>query len=140
MSLTLPVSTGTVDGLIFNSLLSLWPMLRAFHSSLDELQGIEINISYSATSSFLPSMTLPATNTPPTFTPSQSPTTSSAASRKQSKGAIIGESLGPALGALLIVIAGIILVWRWRRRKVKIEESEIQWGVPEGGKRTSMWY
>lgn len=98
--------------------------------------------SASVTSAFLPSVTLPATSTPPIFTQSSTPASTSSA-HKQSKGAIIGESLGPALGVILMS-AGIAVVIR--RRKITKEASEQEWGDYERGiqkardKDSSRWF
>jgi len=73
-------------------------------------------------------MVLPSSSIPPPI-PSSSQSYAHTTTRHQSKGAIIGESVGPALGAILLVSAGIALVfWRQKRRKERIESSEWVWG------------
>jgi hypothetical protein len=65
---------------------------------------------------------------PPTSSPFQAFNTTPSTHYK-SKGAIIGESVGPALGGILFVSAGIALVfWRQKRRKERIKSNEWVWG------------
>jgi len=101
-----------------------------------DIQFVTMSVANtSVTSSFLPSMTLPATRTPPIFSNSQTPTTAPA--RSQSKGVIIGESLGPALGVLLFASAWAAVILRRRRmRNMRIEASERHWGDYERGRHT----
>jgi len=94
-----------------------------------DIQFIILTVSnISATSSFLPSMVLPSSSMPPTSSPFQAFNTTPSTHYK-SKGAIIGESVGPALGGILFVSAGIALVfWRQKRRKERIKSNEWVWG------------
>jgi len=90
----------------------------------------------SATSSYLPSIILPTTTTVPKFTHSQTSTTRP--SHKQSKGAIIGESLGSVLGVIFFVGAGVAVVfWRRKRRDMRRREeaTALEWGDYERGRR-----
>jgi len=90
----------------------------------------------SATSSYLPSIILPTTSIVPKFTHSQTPTTHP--SHKQSKGAIIGESLGSVLGVIFFVGAGVAVVfWRRKRRDTKRREA-LEWGDYERGRRRTL--
>ncbi|OAX36209.1 hypothetical protein K503DRAFT_772749 [Rhizopogon vinicolor AM-OR11-026] len=66
----------------------------------------------SATSSYLPSISLPTPSLPPTITPSSSSTVTSDTSQRT--GTIIGATLGGALG-LLVLITGILVYRRWHR-------------------------
>jgi len=90
----------------------------------------------SATSSYLLSMTLPTSSSVPKFSHSQTPTTRP--KHKQSKGAIIGESLGTVLGVIFFVSAGVAVVfWRRKRRdeRLRMEASQLEWGDYERGRR-----
>jgi len=101
-----------------------------------DIRSIIITVpNVTATSSYLPSIVLPTASTPPTFSHSS---TSTPVTHKKSKGAIIGQTVGPALGAILLISAGAALVfWRQRRRRVKVEENEIEWSDYERGKPTT---
>jgi len=94
-----------------------------------DIQFIILTVSnISAISSFLPSMALPSSSTLPISSPSQVLTTTPS-TRRQSKGAIIGESVGSALGGILLVSAGIAFVfWRQKRRRERIKSNEWVWG------------
>lgn len=86
-------------------------------------------------------MILPTTSTLPVFSHSHSQTpTISPTAHKHSKGAIIGESVGPVLGAIMLVSAGIALVFWRRRRRMKMEATEREWGDRERGRPTSNWF
>jgi len=98
-----------------------------------DIQFITISVANtSATSSFLPLLPLPATRTPPIYSYSQTPTSSV---HKQSKGAIIGESLASALGVVIFASVGTTVVLRRRKRiKMRIEASEQDWGDYDRGR------
>jgi hypothetical protein len=126
---------GTEADLIFNLSQCRWLIRGMFRLYKLHTLRSELIKLFSVTSSFLPSMTLPATRTPPIFSNSQTPTTAPA--RSQSKGVIIGESLGPALGVLLFASAWAAVILRRRRmRNMRIEASERHWGDYERGRHT----
>jgi len=108
-----------------------------------DIQSIVITVpNVRATSSILPSMILPTTSTLPIFSSSHSQTpTISPAAHKHPKGAIIGESLGSVFGAIILVSAGVALVfWTRRRKRMKTEASERDWGDHERGTSSSNWF
>ncbi|KAH7890966.1 hypothetical protein F5I97DRAFT_112733 [Phlebopus sp. FC_14] len=80
-----------------------------------DVESIVLSVANaSATSSYLPSPSLPASSAPPTLTPP--PSASATSNDDDEKGTIIGATLGAILGALIIVIAGIVLYRRRTRR------------------------
>ena len=128
MSLTPEAKMGTEDASIFNSSSSLYPISGAYCFLSHALMWRKNLRVGSTTSSFLPSMVLPSSSMPPTSSPFQAFNTTPSTHYK-SKGAIIGESVGPALGGILFVSAGIALVfWRQKRRRERIKSNEWVWG------------
>ncbi|KAF9233852.1 hypothetical protein BU15DRAFT_79710 [Melanogaster broomeanus] len=69
----------------------------------------------SATSSFLPSPSLPVSSSPPTFNPLPSATQSSSSNTDET-GIIIGATLGSVFGVLLIAVACLVVYRKYRRR------------------------
>lgn len=81
-------------------------------------------------------MILPSSSTPPISSPSQV-LTATPSTQHQSKSAIIGESVGTALGGILLVSAGIAFIfWRQKRRREKIKSNEWVWGDLQMERRT----
>ncbi|KAJ8591421.1 hypothetical protein M405DRAFT_788871 [Rhizopogon salebrosus TDB-379] len=87
-----------------------------------DVESITLTVANSsATSSYLPSISLPTSSRPPTVTPSSTSTATSDTSSQT--GTIIGATLGAVLGLLVMLIAGI-LVYR-RLRWPRIRRSDL---------------
>jgi len=88
-----------------------------------DIQSITISVTNtSATSSYLPPISLPTSSVPPIF--------SSAPTQRAHKhnSTIIAESLGPAIGVILLVCTGIgVIHWRRKRRRNRMAASAIEW-------------
>ncbi|KAG1735938.1 uncharacterized protein EDB91DRAFT_1143638 [Suillus paluster] len=88
-----------------------------------DVESITLNVTNSsaASSSYLPTLSLPTSSFPPSLSPSSTSTAKSNASQRT--GTIIGGTLGGVLGFLAILIAGTLVYWRWRRRRIRRSET-----------------
>ncbi|KIJ65442.1 hypothetical protein HYDPIDRAFT_110516 [Hydnomerulius pinastri MD-312] len=92
-----------------------------------DVESITLTVANaSATSSFLPSPSLPMSSSPPTVIPSPTTTSSSSPNNTDTKGTIIGATLGAVLGALLIAIVCLVLYRRYRQGRTR-----DSWRVPQ---------
>ncbi|KAF8840397.1 hypothetical protein BDN67DRAFT_968586 [Paxillus ammoniavirescens] len=83
-----------------------------------DVESVTLSVANaSATSSFLPSPSLPFSSSPPTLVPFPTATQSSTASDE--KATIIGATLGAVLGALIIAIACFVIYRKYRRARTR---------------------
>jgi len=143
-NLTLSASpSGSLMSGVFEPSLNFWSFLN-----LDETQTTTVSVTFlpgqtetrldidfikisvsnsSATSSFLPTPTLPTAAFTPTFASfttvatSESPSTS----REQPIGTIIGESLAGAFGLIAVGLVAFVF-WRRRRRQEELRRTTMQ--------------
>lgn len=120
----LPESQTTTLGVTF---------LQGLSPTRFDIESITLNVTNSsATSSYLPTPTLPISSFPPNLSPSS--TSAVISNTSQRTGVIIGATLGGVLGSLAISIAGFFIYRRWRRRR--IWRSEVDVGIYPMRRRT----
>ncbi|KAG1739001.1 hypothetical protein EDB19DRAFT_1712437 [Suillus lakei] len=85
-----------------------------------DVESITLNVTNSsATSSFLPTPSLPTSSFPPNPPPSSTSTVNSNTSQRT--GIIVGATLGGVLGPLALSIAGFFVYRWWRRRRRRLQ-------------------
>ncbi|KAH7905757.1 hypothetical protein BJ138DRAFT_1094835 [Hygrophoropsis aurantiaca] len=86
-----------------------------------DVESITLTVANSsATASYLPSLTLPPSSTPPTLSPSTSGY-SSKMGGGQTAGTIAGETVGAVVGVFAVALVGAI-IYRQRRQKRALED------------------
>lgn len=111
----LPESQTTILGVTF---------LQGLSPTRFDVESITLNVTNSsATSSYLPTPTLPVSSFPPSLSPSSTSTINSNTSPRT--GIVVGATLGGVLGPLAISIAGFFVYQRWRRRRIGRLEVDV---------------
>ncbi|KAH0836840.1 hypothetical protein J3R83DRAFT_8625 [Lanmaoa asiatica] len=86
-----------------------------------DIESITLTVANaSATSSFLPSPSLPVSSSPPTVVSSPTVSSTPSTGASSNEGTIIGAVLGGVLGALSLVIA-FLVIYRYRKRQTTNE-------------------